>query len=108
MFSRWWVFKESIRAGISSFRTTRGILSAAPTPCAPTFDTGEALQKFHATLRGQMAAAVGENDPILRLMDATFDYLSSNSPKEAPAPLPEGKNVVPFPGPGRGGENRIH
>lgn len=101
MFSRWWILKESIRAGVSAFHTTRRILSAAPVQRVNPVDAGKALQDFHATVRGQMAAAVGENDPLLRLMDATFDYLSSNSPKVSPATVPEGKNVVPFPGPGR-------
>jgi hypothetical protein len=108
MFSRWWILRESIRAGISAFRTTRGILSAAPTPCGNPLDTGKALQGFYATVRGQMSAAGGENAPLLHLMDATFDYLSSNSPKVPPPAVPEGENAVPFPGPGRGGENRIH
>jgi hypothetical protein len=101
MLSRWWIFKESIRAGMAAFRTTRRILSAAPAPSPGPIETGKDIQEIHAAVRGQMAAAVGENDPLLRLMDATFDYLSSNAPKEAPASVPGGENVVPFPGPGR-------
>lgn len=101
MFSRWRILKESIRAGILAFRTTRRILSASPAPSLGPIETGEDFQRIHAAVRGQMAAAVGESDPLLRLMDATFDYLSSNSLKEAPTTAPGGENVVPFPGPGR-------
>ncbi len=104
MFSRWWIFKESIRAGILGFRTTRRILSSSPAP--HPLEGGKDLQEIHAAARGQMAAAFGENDPLINLMDATFNYLSSNSPKGAPASVPEGKNVLPFPGPGR--RKQIH
>jgi hypothetical protein len=101
MFSRWRILKESIRAGSCAFRTTRRILSASPAPALGPIETGEDFQRIHEAVRGQMAAAVGENDPLLRLMEGVFDYLSSNSPREAPPSAPEGKNVVPFPGPGR-------
>jgi len=108
MFSRWWILKESIRAGISAFRSTRRILSATPVPHTDPAEMERALQEFQSTVRGQVAAAVGENDPLLRLMDETLKYISDTSPKTIPAAVLGGKNVVPFPGPGRGGESRIH
>ena len=104
MLSTWRIIKESLRAGILAFRMTRRTLSASPAP--HPIQAGKTPREIHSAIREQMAAAVGENDPLLHLMDATFNYLSSSTPKVPPLSVPEGKNVLPFPG--RGGESRIH